>query len=251
MSQEQGFRVPPPPVAKPPSMNGNGHLGVAQGGPPGVAPPPAVVREAAAPRRWTPKGLALAVILIVLGGLIVMIGLQHFAQRDSVLVVSKSVPVGSRITGADLTTARITTDASIKPISSADRGQVVGKFALVDLAAGSTLTRSEVGTSDGFTSGQVLVPLPLKQGQMPARGLSAGQRVTIVSTPSSDGASSAAGAASTPKTPTNATVAEVGTPNASSGVTVVDVRVPTDVSVELAQLAATGNATVLLLPPGK
>lgn len=249
MSQDQGFRVPPPPVAKPPSMNGN-HALLAQVGPPPVAPPPAVVREASAPRRWTPKGLALAVIMIVLGGLVVVIGLQHFAQRDSVLVVSKSVPVGSQITSGDLATAKITTDATIETISSADRGQVVGKYALIDLAAGSTLTRSEVGASDGFTSGQVLVPMPLKQGQMPARGLSPGQKVTVVSTPGSGGSSSAVDAAASTGT-TNATVAEVGPPNASSGITVVDVRVPAAASVALAQLAATGNATVLLLPPGK
>lgn len=250
MSQDQRFGVPPPPVAKPPAMNGN-HGQVAQAGPPAVALPPAIVREASAPRRWTPKGLALAVILIVLGGLVVMIGLQHFAQRDSVLVVSKSVPVGSRITSADLTIAKITTDAAIKPVSSGDRDQVVGKYALVDLAAGSTLTRSEVGAGDGFTSGQVLVPLPLKQGQMPARGLSPGQHVTIVSAPSGDGASSVGGSSTPSATSTNATVAEVGATDASSGITVVDVRVPTASSVALAQLAATGNATVLLLPPGK
>lgn len=249
MSQDQGFRVPPQPVAMPPAMNGQAAR-MTQAGPPDVAPPPAVVREAAAPRRWTPKGLALTVILIVLGGLVVMIGLQHFAQRDSVLVVSKSVPVGSQITSTDVTTAKITTDPSLKTISSADRDQVVGKYALVDLAAGSTLTRSEVGTSDGFTSGQVLVPLPLTQGQIPARGLLPGQHVIIVSTPGSSGSSSAGGVPASTGT-TNAIVAEVGSLNASSGITVVDVRVPSASSVALAQLAATRNATVLLLPPGK
>lgn len=249
MSQEQGFRVPPPPVAQPPSTNGY-NPAAAQALPPVVAPPPAVVREASAPRRWTPKGLALAVILIVLGGLVVMIGLQHFAQRDTVLVVAQPVSVGSRITGADLTTAKITTDAAIRPISSADRDQVIGKVAVVELRPGSTLTQSELGTSDGFTTGQVLVPLPLKQGQMPARGLSPGQKVTIVAAPGSDGATSSSTAAPS-TTGTAATVAEVGSLNASSGVTVIDVRVPADASVALAQLGATGNATVLLLPPGK
>lgn len=249
MSQDQGFRVPLTPVAQPPSTNGS-HAPVAQEGQPPVALPPVMVREASAPRRWTPKGLALAVILVVLGGLLVVIGLQHFAQRDAVLVVSKPVPAGSRITGADLTTAKITTDAAIKPISSADRDEVIGKFAMVDLVAGSTLTRSEVGPSDGFTRGQVLVPLPLKQGQMPARGLSPGQQVIIVSAPSGDGSSST-GSSSSSAPATNATVAEVGAANASTGITVVDVRVPAAASVGLAQLAATGNATVLLLPPGR
>ena len=122
MSQEQGFRVPPPPVAKPPSMNGH-NPAVAPAAPAAVAGPPTVVREASAPRRWTPKGLALAVILIVSGGLVVMIGLQTFAQRDTVLVVAKAVAVGSRIADGDVTTARITTDAALEPIPGADRDQ--------------------------------------------------------------------------------------------------------------------------------
>lgn len=249
MSQEQGFRAPPPPVAKPPSTNGH-YPTVAQAAPTAVAPPPAVVREASAPRRWTPKGLALAVILIVLGGLVVMIGLQHFAQRDTVLVVAKPVSVGSRITDGDVTTAKITTDAALKPISSGDRDQVVGKVAIVDLRPGTLFTRADLGTSDGFTTGQVLVPLPLKLGQLPARGLSPGEKVTIVATPGSNGTSSNSTTAPS-TTGTNATVAEVGSLDASSGVTVVDVRVPAAASVALAQLAATGNATVLLLPPGR
>lgn len=251
MSQDQGFRVPPPPVAKPPAMNGQGG-GLPQAAPPAVAQPPTVVREASAPRRWTPKGVALAVILIVLGGLVVMVGLQNFAQRDTVLVVAKAVPVGTRITGADVTTAEITTDPALKPISSSDRDQVVGKVAMVDLRAGTLFTRAELGTSDGFTSGQVLVPLPLKQGQFPARGLSPGQSVTVVATPGGQGASSnSATTAPSSTTGTRATVAEVGATDTSSGVTVVDVRVPADASVALAQLAATGNVTVLLLPPGR
>lgn len=251
MSQDQGFRASPPPVAKPPSANGH-YPPEAQSAHPVIAAPPMVVREASAPRRWTPKGLALAVILIVLGGLLVVIGLQHFAQRDSVLVVAKPVSVGSRITGADVTTAKITTDAALKPISSGDRDQVVGKIATVDLLPGTLFTRADLGTSDGFTPGQVLVPLPLKLGQMPARGLSPGEKITIVATPSSDGTSSAGSSSAAPSTSgTDAVVAEVGSPDASSGLTVVDVRVPADASVALARLGASGNATVLLLPPGR
>lgn len=249
MSQSPGFHVPPPPVALPPASNGHG-AAAGRAVPPVVASPPVVVREASAPRRWTPKGLALVVILIVLGGLVVMIGLQHFAQRDTVLVVARAVPVGTRVAAADVTTAEITTDPSLKPISSANRDQVVGKVAMVDLRPGTLFTAAELGTSDGFTSGQVLVPLPLKQGQLPARGLSPGESVTVVATPGAQGSSASS---STPPsaTGTKATVAEVGSTDANTGLTVVDVRVPEAASVALAQLAATGNATVLLLPPGR
>jgi hypothetical protein len=224
---------------------------VAQAAPSAVAAPPTVVREASAPRRWTAKGLTLAVILIVLGGLVVMIGLQSFARRDAVLVVAKAVAVGSRITDGDVTTARITTDAALEPISGADRDRVVGRVALVDLRPGTLFTRTDLGTGDGFTSGQVLVPLPLKQSQLPARGLSPGERVRIVATPGGDGSSSSSSTATPSTVGTTATVTEVGSADASTGVTVVDVRVPADESVRLAQVAATGDAVVLLLPPGR
>jgi SAF domain-containing protein len=243
----QGRVPPPPPVAAAPA--GNGHA--AQ--PAGTVPsPPTLVREAAAPRRWTAKGLAAAVIFVVLGGLVVMFGVASFTKRDTVLVVAQAVPVGSTIDASDVTTAKITSDPALTPIPSGERDQVIGRVALVDLRPGTLFTRDELGTSDGFTTGQVLVALPLKQGQFPARGLAAGQSVLVVATPgsSSNSAGTAAGT-TTPSTGTKAVVTEVGATDASTGVTVVDVRVAANAGVPLAQLASTGNAAVILLPPGR
>jgi SAF domain len=243
----QGRVPPPPPVAAPP---GNGHAAQPSGV--GTVPsPPTVVREAAAPRRWTPKGLALAVICVVLGGLVVMFGVASFTKRDTVLVVAKAVPVGSTIDTSDVTTAKITSDPALKPIPSGERGTVIGKVALVDLKPGTLFTRDELGTSDGFTPGQVIVALPLKQGQFPARGLAAGQSVLVVATPGSSSNSGPPAGATTPSGGTKAVVTEVGATDASTGVTVVDVRVAADAGVPLAQLASTGNAAVILLPPGR
>jgi SAF domain len=240
-------RVPPPPPAAAPA--GNGHAAQPSGT---VPSPPTVVREAAAPRRWTAKGLAAAVIFVVLGGLVVMFGVASFTKRDTVLVVAKAVPVGSTIDESDVTTAKISSDPALTPIPSGERDTVIGKVALVDLKPGTLFTRDELGTNDGFTTGQVLVALPLKQGQFPARGLAAGQSVLVVATPgsSSNSAGSPAGT-TTPGGGTKAVVTEVGATDASTGVTVVDVRVGANAGVPLAQLASTGNAAVILLPPGQ
>ena len=245
--QGQG-RVPaPPPVVAAPA---NGRVAQHDGA--GKVPtPPIVVREAAAPRRWTRKGLALAVICVVLGGLVVMFGVANFTKRDTVLVVANAVPVGSTIGPSDVTTAKITSDPALKPISSSDRDTVIGKVALVDLKPGTLFTRDELGSSDGFTPGQVLVALPLKQGQFPARGLSAGQSVLVVATPGNGTNSSAPATGTASTVGTKATVTEVGASDPSTGVTVVDVRVAADAGVPLAQLASTGNAAIILLPPGK
>jgi hypothetical protein len=242
-----GKAIPPPPDVTPASSNG--HVPIA--GSEGVPPPQVAVREAASPRRWTVKGLALAVMCVVLGGLVVMIGVQTFAKRDTVLVVAKAVPVGSTIDASDVTTAKITSDPALKPVPDSDRGSVIGKVAMVDLRPGTLITRDELGTSDGFSLGQVLVPLPLKQGQFAARGLSAGESVMIVATPGSNGSTNGGPSTGAPRTAeTKAVVTEVGSSDPNTGVTVVDVRVPADAAVALAQLASTGNLAVLLLPEG-
>jgi SAF domain len=241
-------RVPQPPVATPP---GNGR-GPSSAGTGTVPSPPTVVREAAAPRHWTAKGLAAAVICVVLGGLVVMFGVASFTRRDTVLVVARAVPVGSRIDASDVTTAKISSDPALTPIPGGERDTVIGKVALVDLKPGTLFTRAELGTSDGFTTGQVLVALPLKQGQFPARGLSPGESVLVVATPGSSSNAAGPPAGTTPPSGgTTAVVTEVGATDASTGVAVVDVRVAANAGVPLAQLASTGNAAVILLPPGR
>jgi hypothetical protein len=191
-------------------------------------------------------------MFVVIGGLILMYAIPAFSQRDTVLVVAKPVPVGSRITVADLSTAKITADPNLKPIMATDRGSVIGKVTTSFLTPGSLLTRDELGTSDGFSAGQVLVALALKEGQFPARGLSAGQQVLIVATPGSgSNAPQNGSSASLRQTAgTRATVTELGLSNVATGVTVVDVRVPGYAGVPVAQLASTGNAVLILLPPG-
>ena len=239
---------PPPPVGGPGAPPPNGQVSAAS---PVVPTPPTVVREASTPRRWTAKGAAAAAIFVVLGGLVLMFAIPAYSTRDTVLVVAKAVPVGSTITDADLTTAKITSDPALKPIMAADRGSVVGKVAMVNLSPGGLVTRDELGTSDGFTSGQVIVALGLKEGQFPARGVAPGEQVLIVATPGSGAGASSTGASPPTQTAgTKAMVTEVGGQDAATGVTVVDVRVSADTGVSVAQLASTGNAALILLPAG-
>jgi hypothetical protein len=116
-----------------------------------------------------------------------------------------------------------------------------------------------VGHRSGFTAGQMLVALPLKQGQFPSRVLSAGQRVLIVATPGADGAGAGStsggslrnrGQGVTSKG-TVATVAEVGATSPATQLTVVDVRVFASDGVRVAQVASTGNLALILLPAGR
>lgn len=217
----------------------------------------APARTAAARRRTSRRALLVSVLVVVLGGLIAFTGATVLAKHTRVLVVARDVPVGARITGADLTVASVTKDASIAPIPASEESRIVGLVAQIGLIKGELLTRAAVGRGSGFSPGQMLVALPLKQGQFPARGLTAGQKVLIVATPGTNGTSGSGTTPSESKSPAGSgsgvdgTVAEVGAMNTTTQVTVVDVRVRMSDAVTVAQLASTGNLAVILLPAGR
>jgi hypothetical protein len=212
------------------------------------------VRTAAARRRASRKSLVLSVLIVLLGGLLAYAAGQMLTARTEVLAVARDVQVGSTITAEDMTVANVTSDPNLSPIPASQRSQVVGMVAQVPLTRGALLTGAQVGPDSGFAAGEMLVALPMREGQFPARGLSPGQQVLIVATPGSTG--------STSGTPTNetdgagdrqtdATVADVGLLNQATQVTVIDVQVSADDGVRVAELASTGNLALILLPAGR
>ena len=213
---------------------------------PGRAP---VVRSAA-PARRTRRGAIVSILVVLLGGVLAVTAANVLTSRTQVLAVARDVPVGATITDSDLAVANVTTDRSLRPIQASGRSQIVGQIAQVPLVAGELLTPGQVGVSSGFTPGQMLVAVALKQGQFPARGLSAGQRVLIVSTPGTNagGTNGTAPNKGTGGPGIAATVAEAGAMNPASGIAVIDLRVSADQGVAVAQLASTGNLALILLP---
>lgn len=239
----------------------------AGGFPPATAPPAPTrpdepsgplpgARSAAAGRRTSRRGLLLSVLVVVVGGLFGLAGGQMLTRHTRVLAVVRDVPAGARITDADLGMASVTSDPNLHPVPAAQRAEVVGKNALVPLLRGGLLTRGQVGAGSGFTRGQMLVGLPCKPGQLPARGLTAGQQVLIVGTPGGTATSAGpAGGASGPAAAADervaATVVEVGPMNPATQVSVVDVRVDPADGVAVARLGSTGNLALILLPAGR
>jgi hypothetical protein len=210
------------------------------------------VRSAAARRRTTRKSLVLSVLVVLLGGLIAFAAGRMLTAHTAVLAVARDIEVGSTITADDLTVANVPSDPHLSPIPAAERSQVVGMVAQVPLTRGELLTRAQVGTGSGLAAGELLVALPLKEGQFPARGLTPGQQVLIVPTPGSTGSANGTGATSgTPGRPVEGTVAEAGVANPTTQVTVVDVLVREADGPTVAQLASTGDLALILLPAGR
>lgn len=226
--------------------------------------PPSVsvaVRSAAASRRTTRRGVIVSVLVVLVGGVIAFAGSQMLTTHTEVLAVAQDVPVGTVISDDDLTTASVVKDANLSPIPVSARSGIVGMVAQVGLVKGELLTQAQVGTGSGFTAGQQLVALPVKQGQFPARGLSAGQKVLVVATPGQNGTLSSSGSTgsgpaggdspSTPGSGIEATIVDVGGMNAATQITVVDVKVASADGVRAARLASTGNVALILLPAGR
>ena len=196
--------------------------------------------------------LVFSVLVVLLGGLIAFAAGRMLTAHTAVLAVARDVQVGWTITADDLTVANVTSDPHLSPIPAAQQSQVIGMIAQVPLTRGELLTRAQVGMGSGLAAGELLVALPLKEGQFPARGLAPGQQVLIVPTPGNTASNSATGAPDgTPDRAVEATVAEVGQTNPTTQVTVVDVRVREADGPTVAQLASTGRLALILLPAGR
>lgn len=216
----------------------------------GGAPAP---RSAAARRRTSRKSLVAAVLVVLLGGLLALVAAQALTQHSEVLAVARDVPLGTAIAAEDLTVANVTSDPNLSPIPASERPRILGMITQVALVRGELLTRAQVGTSDGFAPGEMLVALPLKDGQVPARGLTPGQQTLIVATPGSGGSLTPNGGVTgaSGSQPITATVVDVGRTNPATQVTVVDVRVGSGDGTTVAALASTGNLALVLLPAGR
>jgi len=211
---------------------------------------PMMPQREAAPRRRRRRGLWLVgVLLVASGGLVSATVVSRAGGRMPVLAVARTVHVGQPLAGADLVTAWLPADPTLRPVPAADRAGVIGAVAAVELRPGALLTRAELTDRRVPDAGQQLVGLPLRDGQWPARGLTPGDRVVVVAVPGDQSISTQPGGqpAGAASEPVAATVAELG-PRGDDGVTTVDVIVPAAAAVELAATASTGRLAVVLVP---
>lgn len=202
-------------------------------------------------RRRDRRLLIVGVLVVLLGGILGATAARMITAETDVLALSRDVPTGHVLSSQDLAVVAINVDSRVTSIPASERGEVVGKTAQVPLVAGSLLTWRGLGAGSGFAAGDAIVPLPLAEGRLPARGLSPGQTVLLVTTPTANGTPPASSPASTTPPGVLATVTEVGTTNPATGVTVVDVTVGAQAGAQLAELAATGNLSLVLLPAGR
>ena len=204
------------------------------------------------PRRRRPAMIALAVALIcagVLGGAALYKNVNH---QVPVLVVSRSVPAGSIVTGADLGTVTVAAGPGLKFVPAAQEHQVTGLVAATTLEPGSLLTATDLTTSLPPASGQVLVPVSVKPSQLPVSPLSSGDQVLVVPTPGSGGTSNGGSAVPAGLNKSVAGVVEAVSPGAGqNGLAVVDLLVPARLGPVLAKEDSTGNVALIVTSRGR
>jgi hypothetical protein len=96
-----------------------------------------------------------------------------------VLAVARPVAAGQAIAVADLRVVRLVPDAGVTLVAAAGASQVIGRTAVVPLAAGSLLTESQLGPAAWPPAGQAVVAVAVKSGRL-AAGVSPGVRVLVV-----------------------------------------------------------------------
>ena len=200
------------------------------------------------PRRRSPALVSLGVLLVVLGAL----GAWRFvglavSGTHPYLAVYKPIALGSKITADDLQVVSISHATGLNPIPGDEMNQVVGKYARVELVAGTLLTPQDLTDQAPPGPGQALVGLNLKPGQRPNRELHAGDQVLVVELPQ-PGATTAGG---TPAQPVQVqgTVVDVAAVK-DDGSQVVDVSVGSGDFAGVAAAANDGRAAIALVSGG-
>ncbi|MFF4189069.1 SAF domain-containing protein [Streptomyces sp. NPDC001691] len=191
--------------------------------------------------------LALAAALVAAGAVGNYLYWTQNGQRSPVLVMARDVPAGTVIQDADLAEASVALDPALKAIGTAQRAQVVGKRAAVELLPGVLLAPGQVTSRTLVHQDEQLVGLNLKPGQLPDSPLKPEDRVEVVFT--GDNGATTAGRNSKPDQPSGpatvaARVVRVGSKQDSTGQQVIDVAVTSADGPRLAAQAAAGTVAL-------
>lgn len=196
------------------------------------APPPKLRRR--------PGMTVIGIVAVCLGAVVAGWTWTATSSSEQVLVARTTIERGSVIEKGDLTTARISSDPALSPVSSDEFEAVVGQRATVDIAAGTALTPDSYSAASLPSDGESVVGIALTPAQSPGIALSSGDHVRVIVTPGQDGDLPGG-------TPlySEAEVVAVHVDEATGG-TVVDLLVKHEEAAVLAARIATGHVALVL-----
>ncbi|MDA8438069.1 MAG: SAF domain-containing protein [Propionibacterium sp.] len=196
---------------------------------------PAEVRLRA---RRSPRLIALGILVAALGGLGGAALLTTSTHTRSVLVMARPVARGDLIEASDLAVATIGPAPGVRTVPASDLSRLVGRTARVDLPAGS-LPGPDAAGDPLVPADYAQVGLRLEAGRLPVSELPPGTAIQLVPV------SATAGDPAPDVTPVRAVVVQPARGTDTGSAMVLDVAVPSDKAVEVAQLAARGEVAVV------
>ena len=102
--------------------------------------------------------------------------------KTPVLVVVRDVPAGHTIERADVSTVEVS--GAVTAIAASHLDSVIGQTAAVPMQRNMLLQRSMVSAPGSLSRDQAEVGVAVKGGQIPADGLTPGDRVSVLQLPS-------------------------------------------------------------------
>ena len=141
---------------------------------------PATISLAPPGRRVRMPELVIGVLVMSVFALGAVLWHLSAVDRSPALAVVGTVERGDVISADDLRVVYVSSDEAVARLSESQMSEVVGRVALVDLAAGTLVTRSVVADRPALQQGEGIVGLSLDPGGYPDLGLAPGDRVTIV-----------------------------------------------------------------------
>jgi hypothetical protein len=218
--------------------------------------------------------LAVGSIALIVACVAVFVSVYMKAgSQVSVLALVRSVPQGQILEGTDLTIVRVSASTGIMTVPAAEASSVVGRRAAELLQPQTLLSMNELVSSFAPPTGQSIVGVALKEGQLPASGLAPGETVEVILTglPGAQDSSASSGstveqtpvpgvAADASGSPTGlagtvlvpaATVLEAMTPPTSSAAGDVDVSLltPTTLAPFVASASVAGEVALVVVRP--
>ncbi|MEL4504772.1 SAF domain-containing protein [Luteococcus sp. H138] len=159
-----------------------------------AAPPvdrdrPAALASHLRPRR-SPRLVAAGLLLACLGGLGGAMAYQEASHANQVVVMQRSVPRGEVVHATDLAVVTIGPAPGVHTVDAEQLPSLVGKQALVDLAAGSLVGAGSVGEPK-LPAGSAQLGLKLAAGRVPVETMPAGTPIQLVEVTSDKHESSA------------------------------------------------------------
>ncbi|MWA02756.1 hypothetical protein F8568_020730 [Actinomadura sp. LD22] len=133
------------------------------------------------PRQRRPLRIVGAAVLVLIAVIVNVQMVQASGNRISVVLLARDVPMGHKLTPADLQVTRVAVDPAVTTVPGRQLRDVVGRRAAIGLRKGSLLAAWQLTAQPGPQRGEALVTVPLKSSAMPP-GLAPGWKVRVVFT---------------------------------------------------------------------